>query len=273
MKPCLFRNRLTWQPGSCAVDPVTGLTVYQRPGLYWTPVHAAATKWPAGLAAERRRPAGAAGQYVPQTVPSKCRCRSAAPCRTGLPQGPVPDVPRGAGGVRAEGALHGLPAGRRAGREARCRCRCATWSRGAGPEGAGPDLPHGPRRARRAGAVPGLPHGGLPGDGPRAALRREADSGDLHLHGAAHGLLPRAGRRLRRAAARSAVVPTGTAPAVAGSRRAARREPAAATPARVCRRRAAGEVAEPKSGRRSRRGRKSRPAVQKPAGAGHRRID
>ena len=36
LKPGLPTTRLTWQPASCAVDPVTGQTVYQRAGLYWT---------------------------------------------------------------------------------------------------------------------------------------------------------------------------------------------------------------------------------------------
>ena len=35
MKPALPVTRLTWQSGTCGVDPVTGQTVYQRAGLYW----------------------------------------------------------------------------------------------------------------------------------------------------------------------------------------------------------------------------------------------
>jgi hypothetical protein len=38
MKPRRPRNKLTWQPAASVVDPVTGQTVYQRPGLYWTQV-------------------------------------------------------------------------------------------------------------------------------------------------------------------------------------------------------------------------------------------
>ena len=36
MKPGWPATHLTWQQASCAVDPATGQTVYQRPGLYWT---------------------------------------------------------------------------------------------------------------------------------------------------------------------------------------------------------------------------------------------
>ena len=36
LKPALPVTRLTWQSGACTVDPVTGRTVYQHPGLYWT---------------------------------------------------------------------------------------------------------------------------------------------------------------------------------------------------------------------------------------------
>ena len=35
LKPSLPRTRLAWQKAVCTVDPVTGQTVYQRPGLYW----------------------------------------------------------------------------------------------------------------------------------------------------------------------------------------------------------------------------------------------
>ncbi len=35
MKPAVPSTRLTWQSGTCAVDPATGRTVYQHPGLYW----------------------------------------------------------------------------------------------------------------------------------------------------------------------------------------------------------------------------------------------
>ena len=35
LKPGLPATRLAWQSAACTVDPVTGRTVYQRPGLYW----------------------------------------------------------------------------------------------------------------------------------------------------------------------------------------------------------------------------------------------
>ncbi len=38
MKPCAPATRLRWMSGTCAVDPGTGQTVYQRPGLYWVQV-------------------------------------------------------------------------------------------------------------------------------------------------------------------------------------------------------------------------------------------
>lgn len=38
MKPAAPATRLRWMSGTCAVDPGTGQTVYQRPGLYWVQV-------------------------------------------------------------------------------------------------------------------------------------------------------------------------------------------------------------------------------------------
>ncbi|HUT14471.1 MAG TPA: hypothetical protein VMY42_28555 [Thermoguttaceae bacterium] len=35
LRPGLPQTRLRWVPGNCTLDPLTGLTVYQRPGLYW----------------------------------------------------------------------------------------------------------------------------------------------------------------------------------------------------------------------------------------------
>ena len=151
--------------------------------------------WQPNVVAEQIQRVG----YVPQTVAEQVPVQVASyqteeVCRK-VPYQVCRIV---AGAVRAEGALHGLPAGGRAGREEGAGPGLPDGRRGAGREDPGTDLPHGLRGARRAGAVPGVPDGGLPGDGPRAALRREADPGDVHLHRSAGGVLPRADRGVLR---------------------------------------------------------------------------
>lgn len=42
LRPGAVRRRLTWQQAGYYVDPATGLTYYQRPGLAWTPMQAPA---------------------------------------------------------------------------------------------------------------------------------------------------------------------------------------------------------------------------------------
>ena len=97
LKPALPATRLAWQSGACAVDPVTGQTVYQRAGLVLGADAARPVRGSAGVASERRRPASAADEL------------------------------RAADG-HAAGADAGLQVRARAGRAARCRCRCAGWS-------------------------------------------------------------------------------------------------------------------------------------------------
>jgi hypothetical protein len=36
-QPGRVRNRLRWQPGACVVDPLTGMSYYDRAGLVWVP--------------------------------------------------------------------------------------------------------------------------------------------------------------------------------------------------------------------------------------------
>ncbi|MHC4181024.1 MAG: hypothetical protein ACYSWU_26290, partial [Planctomycetota bacterium] len=85
-KPSLPATRLRWVPGSCTVDPVTGATVYQRPGLHWV-------QTPRGRYEVRRvwQPNVVARQvpqttYVPQTVSRQvpvqvCRYQEEQVCR------------------------------------------------------------------------------------------------------------------------------------------------------------------------------------------------
>ena len=61
-------NKLTWQNGACVVDPVTGATVYQKPGLYWTPTNHGTYEvkrvWQPNLVPHQVQQVS----YVPQTV-------------------------------------------------------------------------------------------------------------------------------------------------------------------------------------------------------------
>jgi hypothetical protein len=68
MKPGWPATRLTWQSGGCAVDPVTGQTVYQRAGLYWTQTprgtYEVQRVWHPNVVAQQVQQTN----YVPQTV-------------------------------------------------------------------------------------------------------------------------------------------------------------------------------------------------------------
>jgi hypothetical protein len=68
MKPGLPITRLSWQSATCAVDPVTGQTVYQRPGLYWTQTprgqYEVQRVWQPNVVAQQVQQTS----YVPQTV-------------------------------------------------------------------------------------------------------------------------------------------------------------------------------------------------------------
>ena len=68
LKPGLPITRLSWQSASCAVDPATGQTVYQRPGLYWTQTprgqYEVQHVWHPNVVAQQV----AQTTYVPQTV-------------------------------------------------------------------------------------------------------------------------------------------------------------------------------------------------------------
>jgi len=68
LKPGWPSTRLTWQSASCAVDPVTGQTVYQRPGLYWTQTpggrYEVQKVWRPNVVAQQVQQTS----YVPQTV-------------------------------------------------------------------------------------------------------------------------------------------------------------------------------------------------------------
>ena len=67
-KPSWWQHQLAWQSGGCAVDPVTGQVVYQRPGFYWAPVnrgtYEVARVWQPNVVAQQVQQV----QYVPQTV-------------------------------------------------------------------------------------------------------------------------------------------------------------------------------------------------------------
>jgi len=71
MKPGLPSTRLSWQSATCAVDPVTGQTVYPRPGLYWTQTprgHYEVKKvWNPNVVAQQVPQT----TYVPQTITRK----------------------------------------------------------------------------------------------------------------------------------------------------------------------------------------------------------
>ena len=67
LKPSWFSSRLAWQPGGAAVDPVTGQTVYQRAGLYWTPTqgrYEVQQVWHPNVVAQQYQQTN----YMPQTV-------------------------------------------------------------------------------------------------------------------------------------------------------------------------------------------------------------
>ena len=68
LKPSWPATRLTWQSASCAVDPLTGQTVYQRPGLYWTQTpggrYEVQKVWHPNVVAQQVQQTS----YVPQTV-------------------------------------------------------------------------------------------------------------------------------------------------------------------------------------------------------------
>lgn len=61
-KPGPVRNRLQWLPGTCAADPVTGTSMWQRGGLYWTPVQR-----PGRCEVQRVYVPNVVAQQVPQT--------------------------------------------------------------------------------------------------------------------------------------------------------------------------------------------------------------
>jgi hypothetical protein len=67
-KPAWFNTRLAWLGASCAVDPATGRTVYQRAGLYWVPTNRGRYEvrrvWQPNVVAEQTQHVC----YVPQTV-------------------------------------------------------------------------------------------------------------------------------------------------------------------------------------------------------------
>jgi hypothetical protein len=68
MKPALPSTRLAWQSGTCAVDPATGQTVYERPGLYWVQTprsqYEVQQVWRPNVIAQQIQQTS----YVPQTV-------------------------------------------------------------------------------------------------------------------------------------------------------------------------------------------------------------
>ncbi len=68
LRPALPSTRLTWQRAACTVDPVTGATVYQRPGLYWVQTPRAVAEvqqvWRPNVVAQQIPQT----TYVPQTV-------------------------------------------------------------------------------------------------------------------------------------------------------------------------------------------------------------
>ncbi len=68
LKPAWPATRLTWQSAGCAVDPVTGQTVYQRAGLYWTQTprgtYEVQKVWHPNVVAQQVQQTN----YVPQTV-------------------------------------------------------------------------------------------------------------------------------------------------------------------------------------------------------------
>ncbi len=68
LKPWLPTTRLTWQSASCAVDPLSGQTVYRRPGLYWTQTvggrYEVQQVWRPNVVAQQVQQTS----YLPQTV-------------------------------------------------------------------------------------------------------------------------------------------------------------------------------------------------------------
>jgi hypothetical protein len=87
--PGAVRNRLTWQPAACVVDPLTGASTFQRGGLAWVPM-----QQPGAYQVARVWQPNVVAQQVPQTTsmcgefptpfagrsPSACSraCRSAS---------------------------------------------------------------------------------------------------------------------------------------------------------------------------------------------------
>ena len=161
LKPALPVTRLAWQSGTCAVDPVTGQTVYQRAGLYWvqTPRTECEVQkvWCPNVVAQQVPQT----TYVPQTVTQQVPMQV---CKY-VPEQVCRKVPVQVCRMVTEQCVRKVPV---------TTCRMVYEER----------VDQVPYQVCRMVAEQR--------SDPSAALRGEADSGDLHLQRAAVGLLPRA---------------------------------------------------------------------------------
>ncbi len=156
--PGPVRNRLTWQPSACVVDPATGASTYQRGGLVWMP-----TQMPgrlddaAHLAAQHRHATDSANDD------GRPR-RHAQGARANLPlrrQLVVQKVPVQVCRMEQEERVCQIPVTvckqvvERVEQKVPVKV-CRMVRRSDRPQGAGDQLPHRVRRPRRAGAGAGL---------------------------------------------------------------------------------------------------------------------
>ena len=104
LKPCWPGTRLAWQSGGCAVDPVTGQTVYQRAGLYWVQTprgeYEVQRVWRPNVVAQQIPQTCMVPQTVAQQVPMQV-CKYVP--ETGRPQGAGAGLPDGCRAARCGG--------------------------------------------------------------------------------------------------------------------------------------------------------------------------
>ncbi len=79
MKPEAPATRLRWMSGTCAVDPGTGQTVYQRAGLYWVQVPRTYVKCKGFGSPTSWRSRSSRRSWSRKPNRARCRCK---PCAT-----------------------------------------------------------------------------------------------------------------------------------------------------------------------------------------------
>ena len=198
MKPAAPATRLRWMGSSCAVDPATGQTVYQRSGTLLGASSAHHCRSAARMAVEFRSAASSADIHGSASgIAPSAGANRALRARASGAQDSGDDLPHSAGGSGQESAVYSDAAGRGTHRAAGSSAGMPHGYRAASSQDSGYYLPHDLRRAGRAEAGPSVQDGCRARDGPRAALRGKADSRDVQLHRATSCMLSRADQSLR----------------------------------------------------------------------------